>query len=365
MRRSGRITGHGIRPRGRVHWTFALLLGLSLATCEDPQGDPVPIIVPRGASLHQVADTLAARDILDRRMRPLFRAYVRLRGADRDVRAGQYEFRRRERWSHVLSDLTSGRVVTVRLTVPEGFTLRQMVPRIAQVAERDTASVARRLYEDSLALRLRVPGPGLEGYLFPDTYLFEPGTPVDRVVAAMVTRYTNFWTPERRVRLLDLEMTEREVVTLASIVQAEARRVEEMPAISSVYHNRLREGYPLQADPTVLYALGGHRPRLLYAALDSVADHPYNTYGRPGLPPGPIAAPGEHALEAALYPAVTDYFYFVARPDGSHVFTRSLTEHNVAKVQARREWDTAGAAVGVRGPQVDSALAPPPPPPGG
>jgi UPF0755 protein len=157
-------------------------------------------------------------------------------------------------------------------------------------------------------------------------------------------------------------MTEREVTTLASIIQAEARHVEEMPRISSVYHNRLRRDHPLQADPTVLYALGGHRVRLLYAALDSVAEHPYNTYRHPGLPPGPIAAPGEAALVAALHPADTDFFFFVARPDGSHVFTRSLSEHNEAKARARREWDTAGAAVGTRGPEVDSAAATPPPP---
>ena len=130
-------------------------------------------------------------------------------------------------------------------------------------------------------------------------------------------------------------MSENELVTLASIIQAEARRVEEMPTISAVYHNRLRLGYRLQADPTVLYALGGHRKRLLFAAIDSVADNPYNTYTQRGLPPGPIAAPGEAAIHAALYPADERYLYFVARPDGSHIFTNSLEEHNRAREVAR------------------------------
>ena len=136
-------------------------------------------------------------------------------------------------------------------------------------------------------------------------------------------------------------MSEGELVTLASIIQAEARQVAEMPTISAVYHNRLRQGYLLQADPTVQYALGVRRERLLFAAIDSVADHPYNTYTQRGLPPGPIAAPGEAALSAALYPTDEPYLYFVARPDGSHVFTRSLEEHNRARVAARREWDQA------------------------
>ena len=332
-------------------------LGATLAlcvACGSPSGEPQVLVVPRGASLGQVVDTLVTRGILDARAAPLFRAYVRIRRADRKLRAGHYEFRRTESWARVVSDLTSGRVVTVRLTIPEGFTLRQMAPRIATLAERETETVTRLLEDDSLAIRLEVPGPGLEGYLFPDTYQFEPASPVMDVVAGMTRRYRAFWTSERRARLLDLKMTEREIVTLASIIQAEARQLEEMPVISSVYHNRLRRGYPLQADPTVLYALGGHRPRLLYAALDSVAGHPYNTYTRQGLPPGPIGAPGELALDAALRPADTDYFFFVARPDGSHVFTRTLNEHNVAKIRARREWDAVAAPVGVRGSEVDS-----------
>jgi len=157
----------------------------------------------------------------------------------------------------------------------------------------------------------------------------------------MVARYQEAWTPERRARLDSLELDEREVVTLASIIQAEARIVEEMPTISSVYHNRIERGWLLQADPTVLYALGGRRERLLYAAIDSVADNPYNTYSQRGLPPGAIGAPGDAALEAALWPLETDFMYFVARPDGSHAFTRTLAEHNREKEDSRRERDAA------------------------
>jgi UPF0755 protein len=155
----------------------------------------------------------------------------------------------------------------------------------------------------------------------------------------MVARYKEVWTPERVALREAGGLTEGELVTLASIVQAEARLQDEMPTIASVYRNRLNRGQLLQADPTVLYALGGARTRLLYAAMDSVADHPYNTYTHAGLPPGPIGSPGLAALDAALSPAETDFFYFVAHPDGTHVFSRTLDQHNMAVAQTRAEWD--------------------------
>jgi UPF0755 protein len=157
----------------------------------------------------------------------------------------------------------------------------------------------------------------------------------------MVASYRKVWDSARQAKADSVGMSEREVVTLASIIEKEARKPEEMPLISSVYHNRLRFGYPLQADPTVQYALGRHRERLLYSDIDSVADNPYNTYRIRGLPPGPIGSPSARAIDAALAPADTDFLYFVARPDGSHVFTRSLEEHNRAKAAIRRQRNAA------------------------
>ncbi len=324
----------------------------------DPPGEPQRVAIPSGATFSEVADTLRAQGIVSEDRSRWFGLYARLRGDDRKIRAGHYELRQDERWRVVLDHLTSGRVVTDEITIPEGFTLRQMSHRIATVAELDPDSVYAQLVDGAAARRLGVPGPALEGYLFPDTYRFEPGAAVDLIVETMIGRYRSFWSPERRARLERSGLTERQAVTLASIVQAEARRVEEMTLISSVFHNRLARRYPLQADPTVLYALGGWRERLLYAAIDSVADHPYNTYRIPGLPPGPIGAPGELALQAAIGPDETDYLYFVARPDGSHLFTRSLEAHNRARLRARREWDAVPpAAATTRGPEIDSTAA--------
>jgi UPF0755 protein len=298
----------------------------------DRPGAPTEVTVPPGATLSQVADSLSARGII--RGRALFELYVRVRRADRKIKAGRYELATSSSWTSTLRRITRGEVVTEPLTIPEGFMLAQMAPRIAEATGASVDSVEALLSDPGLGSDLGVPGPGVEGYLFPDTYRFAGGVSVTTVLEEMVERYRAVWTPERRVRLEELGMTEREIVTLASIVQAEARHLEEMPRISGVYHNRLEIGWLLQADPTVLYALGGYRARLLYAAIDSVADNPYNTYRQGGLPPGPIGAPGEDAIDAALNP-IDDFLFFVARPDGYHVFTRSLSEHNQARINIR------------------------------
>lgn len=313
-------------------YAAAAVLAGSLAACGS-EGPAVELSVPVGAGFSEVLDTLEDRGVV--RRAGLFSLYARLRGADTEVRAGRYTLRQGGSWNEILGTLTRGEVMTMAMTIPEGFTLRQMAPRIAQVSGVPVDSVMSRLESEQLVDELEVPGPTVEGYLFPDTYRFAAGTRVTTILRTMTDRYREMWTPERRARLAELDMTEREAVTLASIIQAEARHVEEMPTISGVYHRRLELGWLLQADPTVLYALGGPRERLLYAAIDSVADNPYNTYTQGGLPPGPIGAPGELAIEAALAPE-GDYLYFVARPDGSHVFTRSLVDHNRAKAESQR-----------------------------
>lgn len=321
----------------RLLVVLAAAMVLSACSSSESTGS-VEVVIPQGATLSTVSDSLSARGLV--RHATLFRLYARLRGAARHLEAGHYRLSRSASWGDLLDTLISGRVITVPLTIPEGFRLSQMAPRIAEITGDAPDSVASVLTAPGEDSTLGVPGPGLEGYLFPDTYLFARGVSIQTVLRTMVARYHAFWTPERVARRDSIGMSERAVVTLASIVQAEARLPEEMPLISAVYHNRLDRHLLLQADPTVLYALGGPRQHLLFAAIDSVAGNPYNTYTHAGLPPGPIDAPGTAALEAALHPADVNYLYFVARPDGSHVFTRTLAEHNRAKAKARREWDS-------------------------
>jgi UPF0755 protein len=312
---------------------------ISIVGCrpDDRAVSQVEFAIPSGATFAQIIDTLAARELI--RFPIAFKAIARLRHNDRGVRSGGYRVPSDIGWLPLLDVLVEGRVVTVPITIPEGFTLLQIAPRLAEVANVSLEEVENRLQDPNAAAEWGVPGPTLEGYLFPDTYRFAPGVSLDLAIQAMIDQYRRFWTGERRARAAALQFSERDVTTLASIIQGEALRTAEMPTISGVFHNRLDIGYLLQADPTVQYALGGRRSRLLFSDIESVAEHPYNTYTYPGLPPGPIGAPGEAALEAALDPAEVEYLYFVARPDGSHIFTPSLEAHNRARIVARREWD--------------------------
>jgi UPF0755 protein len=252
------------------------------------------------------------------------------------VQPGLYAFKRGTRWSDILESLREGSVLTARIVIPEAWDLRGIAPRIAQATGLDADSILRVLADSATAARFNVPGPTLEGYLYPATYTVALSAPLDSILSQMVSAYRRIWTPARQARADSIGLSEREVITLASIVEKEARQRSEMPAISGVYHNRLARGYRLEADPTVQYALGAHQQRLLYEHIDSTADNPYNTYRIVGLPPGPIASPSELGIDAALRPQEHRFFFFVARPDGSHVFTRNLDEHNRAKAQVRR-----------------------------
>jgi UPF0755 protein len=312
-----------------------VLLTLLAAACGGAgDGEPVRVTVPVGASFSAVTDSLATRDIIN--APAIFKLYARFKGAAHSVKPGTYAFRPGTSWDRILDDLEAGRVLTARIVVPEAWDLRGIVPRIAAAMDLDEDTVLFALTDTAFVSRLDVPGPTLEGYLYPATYSVPLTAPLDTIIATMVATYRRVWTPERRARADSLGLNEREVVTLASIIEKEARRREEMTTISAVYHNRLRRGQRLEADPTVQYALGEHQERLLYAHIDSVADNPYNTYRHAGLPPGPIGSPSAEGIDAALYPADVDYLFFVARPDGTHIFTRTLAEHNRARVAVRR-----------------------------
>jgi UPF0755 protein len=316
---------------------LATTLALVAAACGGP-GDDAPtrrVTVPSGASFRAVADSLEASEII--RSALLFRVYGRLAGGTETIQAGTYEFREGESWSVVLGDLKQGRVMADRLTIPEGWDTQRIAPVIAELVGQHPDSVIEYLLDTASASRYRVPGPNLEGYLYPATYLVPAGATLESVIDIMVRQYKAVWTPERRALADSAGLSERETVTLASIVEKEAFVRDEMPLMAAVFLNRLAIGYPLQADPTVQYALGEHQNRLLYAHIDQVADHPYNTYTQRGIPPGPIGSPSARAIDAVLRPADVNYLYFVARPDGSHVFNRHLEDHNRARAAIRRE----------------------------
>jgi len=312
----------------------------ALAACRGSGSGRVRVIIPHGSTLRVAAESLAHAGVVQ--SATMFRVYAKLRGSDRSIRAGTYVFQRGGSWGEVLDDLRGGKGLEHAITIPEGWSLYQIVPQLARVLDAPIDSVQAAVRDTALLHALDVPTPTLEGYLFPDTYVFPDGTTPRAAVRVMVDRFQRVWQPDWNQRLQALAMSRNDVMALASIVEKEARLPEERPVIAAVYLNRLKTGMLLQADPTVQYALGKHVTRVMYKDLE--IESPYNTYKHAGLPPGPIASPGRPSIVAALNPAKVPYRYFVAYPDGHHEFTTDFSRHSIAVRNARREWDSVSAS---------------------
>lgn len=266
----------------------------------------------------------------------LFRVYAKLRGGERQIRAGTYELRKNLGYGDILEALRGGKGMVRSVTIPEGYSIPQVVRAISARLQVPPESVEVAVRDTALRRRLNVPAATLEGYLFPDTYTLPEGATARQAVALMVKRFEQIWTPQWTARLDSIGLTRNDILTLASIVEKEAKLPAERPVIAGVYMNRLRQGMLLQADPTVQYALPQHQTRLLYRHLR--VKSPYNTYMNKGLPPGPIGAPGKASIIAALYPAQVPYKYFVAFPDGHHEFRTTIAQHEAIVGEARRAW---------------------------
>lgn len=315
----------------RKAMVLCLPLALLIAACGRPTGAAIRVIVPKGASFATATDSLEKAGIVHYPL--FFRILARAKGDDRNIKPGTYLLKRGTPWTEILSALNGGHGIVNTITIPEGFSLNQIVPLLARTLQVPVDSVRTAVRDTTLRRRLDIPTPDLEGYLFPDTYAFPDGTSARQAVGEMVRRFEREWKPDWSRQLSTLAMNRHDIVTLASIIEEEAKRPEERPVISAVYHNRLRERMLLQADPTVQYALGRHTPRLMYKDLQ--VKSPYNTYVHAGLPPGPIASPGGASLVAALNPAKVSYRYFVAHSDGHHEFSTTLAEHESARRMVR------------------------------
>jgi len=322
-----------MRSRFRTEVAVALISALLMAACGgNPRGAPVRVIVPPGSTFRDATDSLSRHRLLESPR--LFRGYAMLRRRDRTIKAGTYLLQRGMGWSDLLLALTLGKGLAHTIVVPEGYSLASISALLERTMRAQPESIAAAVRDTALRRELDVPTPLLEGYLFPDTYLFPEATTPRQVVTTMVRRFEQSWNPEWNSRLEALTMTRHDVITLASIIEKEAKLAEERPVISAVYHNRLRIGMPLQADPTVQYAMGVHTNRVLYRDLKTAS--PYNTYRQSGLPPGPIASPGKASIVAALFPADVPYLYFVAHPDGHHEFRSTYSAHTKAIRDVRK-----------------------------
>ncbi|HEX5707305.1 MAG TPA: endolytic transglycosylase MltG [Pyrinomonadaceae bacterium] len=327
---------------GVVVWTFReMRVPVAHARAEEY------IEIPRGSSPDQITQILTSAGVIRRPL--LFKIYLRVSGSASRLKAGEYRFVSPISPLSVLAKLEAGEQRLKRFTVVEGWTRWDIAERMAQVPEfkfQNTSEALSLLDDTSLIRDIDPEAQNLEGYLYPDTYNFPPDTTPREFVALMVKRFRQVWDGRMAERARMLNKSAREVLTVASLIETEAKLKEERPVISSVIYNRLRIGMALGVDSTVIYAsklAGKWRDdgKVYQSDLDRVS--PYNTRRVRGLPPGPIASPGESSIDAALNPATTDYLYYVrepARDDGAHNFYSSEAEF-ARGVAALREWERA------------------------
>lgn len=314
-------------------------LGISSADwlygSEEPRRPEQVFEVRSGESLHSLSRRLREAGILDDHVLlgpRLLVWYARLLGVDREVKRGEYDLSPSMAPAEILEKLVEGTVKTHAVTLREGLRLDEIAAALEAAGLAEADAFLQRARDPELARTLDVEAETLEGYLYPETYRFPRGADPREMVETMIRQFRAVWSDADHQRLAASDLTLHEVVTLASIVEKETGRGEERPLIAAVFRNRLRRGMRLQTDPTVIYGR-----ILVYGEFDGnlrlrdlQEDTPYNTYTRGGLPPGPIASAGIESIRAVLDPADVPYLYFVSRNDGTHVFSRTLEEHNVA-----------------------------------
>ncbi|MEZ4598355.1 MAG: endolytic transglycosylase MltG [Syntrophotaleaceae bacterium] len=286
----------------------------------------VTIVVPTGASFATVAEQLRETGVIA--SAPQFKLLARLRGDSHKIQAGEYLFTQPATPGKILDRLVSGDIVRLQLTVPEGYSLKEISSLLFRLEFNDAKSFLQLTRNRDFIHSLGIDAPTLEGYLFPETYTFGSRTSSRQLIAAMVRQFEKKTPPALLQEAKKHGLDRHKLVILASIIQKEAGNSAEMPLISAVFHNRLRMGMPLQADPTVIYGIPNFDGNLTRNHL--LEPTPYNTYRMRGLPKGPITNPGADALRAAARPALVSYLYFVSRGDGTHYFSTTLAEHNAA-----------------------------------
>lgn len=301
------------------------------ATPHGGRGRSLAVEIPRGAGPQQVSRLLEKTGVIDNAER--FSFYLRrVRRAAGQIKSGELAFRDNMTPDQVIDVLREGTPFTYKITIPEGLRIDEVAALYERLGMAQATRFVARCRDRGFVSSLGIPADSLEGFLFPDTYRFRKSTPLDEILRTMVEHYKGVFVEKWRRRAVQLGMNELQVVTLASIIEKETGAAHERPLISGVFHNRLRDGWKLQTDPSVIYAVlleRGHFNGNL-TRDDLRIDSPYNTYRHQGLPPGPICNPGADALRAALWPKKTRYFFFVSRNDGTHEFCETLACHNRA-----------------------------------
>lgn len=321
---------------GIAAWHGTLIYRFANAPA-DVQGEAVILTIRAGENLGTLAARLQAAGLITDGRR--FKWLARIKGHAKNLKAGEYRLNATMTPFQILQVVVGGKPNLYRLTIPEGYNLQQIAAEVAARGLGSAEDFLRSTADVSLARTLSDKARSLEGYLFPDTYFFARDVAAQTIVINMVNRFYDQFQLGWYGRAEELRLSVHQIVTLASIIEKETGDPGERPIIASVFHNRLRKKMRLESDPTVIYGIEDFDGNITRKHLKTPT--PYNTYVIRGLPPGPIANPGRAAIEAALYPARTDFLFFVSKKDGTHHFSTNFAEHKRAvrkyQLQPRRK----------------------------
>lgn len=287
---------------------------------------PIEFEIKRGSTFRQAVEALAEKGLV--RDKWVFLLFGKITGIDHKIKAGYYPLWGSMSPMEIFNAIRRGKVIEYEITVVPGDSLLEIAEKFSKTGITDAKSFMKLSADRNLLANSNVDAPSLEGYLFPDTYRFPKGLDADEVISLMVNRLWEKYDSELLWQTYERGLTEREILTMASIIEKEAVVDEERPVIAAVYYNRLKKKMPLQADPTATYGIKSSKEKIFKGDLTRKTR--YNTYVIKGLPPGPIASPGYKSIVAALNPEKVPYLYFVSNNDGTHKFSETLSSHNQA-----------------------------------
>ncbi|SHJ64603.1 endolytic transglycosylase MltG [Tepidibacter formicigenes] len=303
---------------------------------DESSNEKVLVNIPSGSSLNKISDILFEKKLIKNKL--FFVSVAKINNMDKDIKAGIYNIPKSLSNKEILFLLNSGKVYKdiIKVTIPEGFEANQIADRLSTLGIVDREKFLELVNNPSI-FKEKYPFLNseniisLEGFLFPDTYFIDKNYSEKVIIDIMLKRFNEIYNAEYKKRQKELGLNLNEIITIASIIEREAKLDKERPLVSAVFYNRININMPLQSCATVQYVLGERKSVLSYD--DIKIDSPYNTYKNNGLPPSPIASPGEKSIKAALYPEDVDYLYFVAKKDGSHSFSKTYNEHLKRKAE--------------------------------
>jgi UPF0755 protein len=320
--------------KGIIFFISLILISIS-AILFWPQHNPhkiIKITVESGSTLKNISNLLANKNIISNKN--IFSLAVMIMGKEKELPTGTFRIVNAKSNYSIIQQLVYGAPEIKKVRILEGWNVNQIADHLSITMGFDSLALVKLIENEKFISKHGINGRSLEGYLSPDTYFFFEGESPESVIAQLIKEYKTFWNTNNYKRAKELNLTEHEVVTLASIIEGEAIYDSERSKISAVYHNRLKINMKLQADPTIQYIIPDSPRRLLNRDLRIKS--PYNTYLNKGLPPGPINCPGKESIKAALYPEQNDFIYFVATGDGYHTFSTNENDHNRAKQKLQK-----------------------------